>query len=121
MSRTALAIAHPPTRILGAQLVLVRSPKTRRRVLLRHFIAPCILFVALAAQLYVRMSIVERGYELEQLRSHVVTQDTKLRAIELDYAFLTRPQMLVARAAKTLHMMQPAPIQVRRFVESVQQ
>ena len=117
MSRTALAIALPPAR-LGAQLVVVRSSRTRRRVLIRHFVAPCILFVALAAQLYVRMSIVERGYELEQLRSHVVMQDTKLRAIELDFAFLTRPQMLTTRAARTLRMMQPSPVQVRRFAEN---
>lgn len=115
MSRTALAIANPSARSIGSQLVMVRSRTVRRRVLLWYFIPPCVLFVVLACQLVVRVAIVRAGYESERLRAEVVEQDAKLRAIELDYAYLTRPQVLTSRADHRLGLRSPSPLQVRRL------
>lgn len=115
MATTALAIANPPTRSLGAQLVLVRSPNARRRFLWRHFFPSACLFMALVFQLWVRLSIVEKSYHLEQLRSHALELDVKVRSLKLDEAFLTRPQLIVDRAYKTLGMQISVPMQIRKL------
>jgi hypothetical protein len=66
------------------------------------------LFVAmLLFAAWQHREVVERGFQLEDLRSRLAQAESALRKQRLEYAVLTRPQELERRAAAELGMRPP--------------
>jgi len=86
----------------------VKSMKPNRR-----FVAPLILFGALICQLYVRVSIIEQGYRVEELRRNILSADEQLRQLQLDAAYIARPQRLSEIAANSFGLVRTSPQNVR--------
>lgn len=105
---------------LGNQVVIPRSLARVRSLKHRQIIPAVLLFIALAAQLWVRITIIEKGYSLEKLRETALENDIRLRQLRLDYAYLTRPMVLTERAKKELRMESLVPQRIRRMVVQVE-
>src|SRR5262245_59107863 len=82
---------------------VVESEAPAKRVSL-VYIAPVLLFAALSVQLFSRLTIIKRGYELEVLRASVLKNDVRLRQKRLEYAFLTSPSHMGTLAHDRLEM-----------------
>ena len=89
-----------------------RRPRRRSR---KHLIAPLLLFFTLLLQLWVRVEIVERGYRLETLRESALKQDTSLRQLRLELAYVSRPKSLTDQAGQKLGLNPLCPQRVRRL------
>ena len=94
--------------------VIETGQKNRR---LRNLIAPGLLFVTLLAQISIRVEIVEKGYQLEQLRESALKADSSLRQLKLDLAVATRPSDLTNSAQKSLDLLPVNPNHVRAMLE----
>lgn len=79
----------------------------------RRIVLPVCLFFVLLAQLWVRISIINAGYELEQLREQVLTNDERLRAARLEWAMKTRPLEVMEVAKRKLGMIPLTPQYIR--------
>lgn len=99
---------------LDNQVVPVREKVSSRRPL-ATYLASVFLFVALCCQLCVRVSITQKGYELERLRSSVERNRAQLARLELEHAQILRPQELMRRAQLELGMVELSPVNVRRI------
>ena len=75
------------------------------------FLASC-LFLLLSA----RVSVIDMGYELEQVRAEVMDNDVKLRDLNSKYALLTCPTNLLGDARQMLAMSEHSIANVRRIV-----
>lgn len=82
-------------------------------------IAPTLLFAVLAVQLYARITIIKRGYELEVLRGTTLHNDVTLRQTRLEYAFLTGPANLSTVARQRLEMTPLTPQRMRTLARPV--
>ena len=85
----------------------------KQRHTFSKYIVPLTLFVVLLLQLWVRVNIIQSGYELEALRSNALKNDAYLRHKRLELAYLARPDVLRKRAAIELKMVPLAPQRVR--------
>lgn len=99
---------HPPKAQPAIAVRPVAAIKPSRR-----FIAPTLLFCALICQLYVRVSIIENGYQAEELRRNILSADEQLRQLQLDQAYITRPQRLSEIARNSFGLVRTAPDKVR--------
>lgn len=89
--------------------------KENKKLRMRHFFAPMLLFVVLVIQLSVRICILEKGYRLEELRRETLQNDAHLRQRRLDYAFMSRPTNLARSAERRLGMTNLTPQQIRKL------
>jgi hypothetical protein len=91
-----------------------RTPKREVSIFsgLRRFLAPSLLFSVILFQLWVRLTHLEHGYRLEELRSVSLKNDAQLREKRLEYAYYTRPDLLreLARQRLALEPLQPQRI-----------
>lgn len=108
---------------LGRQTVVPRStgrarvrnaPRTRH-VSLRALRAapPLVLFSVLMFQLWVRISIISAGYEIERLRADAIRNDALLRQLKLERALVTRPSRLTDEAGRRLRLEPTPPNRIR--------
>ena len=79
------------------------------------FVLVATLFVALLAQLVVRLRVIELGYRVEQVRRSVLQNDSRLRDLDFRYSASTRPQVLRWRAEQELGLIALTPSRVRRL------
>lgn len=89
-------------------------------VTLRQLIAPLFLFSVLVLQLWARVSIIERGYTLEELRKTTLINDVALRQKRLEYAYITRPAHVGSEAKAKLGMTTLPPQRIRTIHESAE-
>ncbi len=92
---------------------VINRPSGSRTKQIWQFFPPFLLFAVLIAQLWVRVTIIERSYELEEKRSEVLELDRTLRQINFDYDFISQPAHLVKRAKSELGMNSVSPQQIR--------
>lgn len=102
----------PPRVVARAKTKRVRRPKYRRA---KRLVLPFVLFALLTLQLWVRLCIIERGYQLEALRKAALENDESLRQRRLEYAYLSRPRTLVQQAREKLGMLEPTPQHIRKL------
>lgn len=76
---------------------------------------PLFLFAALLLQLWFRLSFIERGYELEELRRSALQNDSLLRQKKLEFAFLSRPASIIEDARERLQMTETEPQRLRKI------
>lgn len=100
--------------------LLRQQPNKRREtcqvgLCLRKYLAPFMLFLFLGIQLWVRISAIRRGYELEALRQLALTNDSRLRQLQLEYAYSTSPEVLRQRAKGELAMVALTPQRIRKL------
>ena len=79
-------------------------------------ISASILFVALLAQLTVRITIIQKSYGIEELRQQNLSYDQELRQLRLQLESAVNPQRLRSRAHKELGMKLIKPQQVRQLL-----
>lgn len=100
-------------------LSLWDDPRSRLRVLRpstrQQLAAFSALFCSLLLLVSVRVNILQRSYDLENVRLSALQNDTKLRELKLEYAYQTQPARLRERAIKELGMRPLMPQQVRRI------
>jgi hypothetical protein len=82
-------------------------------------LAALFLFVALSVQLWVRISIVSKSYDLERLRSEALQADSELRELRVVYAVQAQPTSVLNRSRVSLGLEPPQPQQLRRVAVSV--
>ena len=103
--------------LVAPRIQVARPPRPRRiRRRLRAMLAPFLLFITLLAQISVRVQLVERGYELEQLRSAALGKDTELRQLKLDLALATLPTDLTRSAESRVGLRPVDPQKVRAMI-----
>lgn len=103
--------------VLSGQSVVFRPRVFNRVVQLRFRLIPGIfLFIVLALQLWVRISTIEKGYELEKLRETALKNDVRLRQLRLELAYTARPAELIKRANHELGFVALAPQRIRKLV-----
>ncbi len=98
---------------LSEQIILPRNFRSSLRGQLWQLLAALFLFVSLLSQLFVRVSIIHSGYELERVRSVALKNDVELRELHLQYATLSRPTELSEIAKKSLGMVETPRDRVR--------
>lgn len=91
---------------LAEQFVSARREFAEGYSRLRVFVPAVFLFCVLIAQLWVRVAIVTKGYELEQLRQSALQADAELRDLKLKLAYASRPAEVAERAKAGLGMEQ---------------
>ncbi len=74
-----------------------------------------LLFIALSIQLYVRLSVIHKSYDLERLRVDTLKADSELRELEVVYAVTSKPLNVKMRSKKTLGLDITEPSKVRRM------
>ena len=95
----------------------INIQRARRRVRLRRLLPPVLLFSTLLLQLCIRVEIIERGYEVERLRSSALKKDAELRQLKLELALATTPRLVSEAAEDRLLMQTLAPDRVRAISE----
>lgn len=104
---------------LGRQTVITRAKARSHAVArprsLRRLAAPTFLFLTLMLQLWVRVTIIEGGYDLERLRAEAVKSDALLRQLKFERALVTRPGSLTGEAARRLGFEPTMPAQIRKL------
>lgn len=100
---------------LTQQFVAPRDTTYRERFHRREIAAAIFLFVTLLVQLVIRLELIGRRYELGELRAEALKHDSELRELRFEYAALTQPSKLEARAAGELSMMPTVPQQLRKI------
>jgi len=97
------------------QIVTQKPFATIRRRTSIKFIALClaVLFL-LVAKIYIKAMIIGEGYKIEEIRKVALAKDTELRALRLQYASVSRPDVLSQRA-RTLGLRPALPQQLRRI------
>lgn len=88
-----------------------------RRAKRINLVVATALFVVLAAQLWIRLEIVGRGYELEELRAEIVETDARYRGLAVEYEGLVTPDKLKQRAERELGLRALEPARVRRMYD----
>lgn len=88
----------------------------KSKVQLRDLAAPLFLFFTLLLQIWFRVEIVSKGYELQVQREKALRQDSELRQLNLDLAVLTHSKNLGEEAAK-LGLSAPVAKQIREIKE----
>ncbi len=81
-------------------------------------VLPILLFVVLLAQVWVRITILNSSYELEQMRQTVLHNDERLRATRLSWSMKSSPSAVKQRAKKTLNMIPLTPQFIRSIPEA---
>lgn len=104
---------------LGRQTVMIRAQARTHSVVrprsLRRLVAPALLFFTLMLQLWIRVSIMEGGYDLERLRAQAVKSDVLLRQLKFERALVTRPGTLSGEARSRLGFEPTMPCQIRKL------
>lgn len=72
------------------------------------------LFLVLLGKLYVRVSIIESSYQIENVRNELLMEDAKLRELRVKKAMVISPKELSALAYNKLGMRPTLPQQIRR-------
>ena len=85
-----------------------------QRSRMHEFWPGLLLFVALVSQLWVRLMIVQRGYELEGVRKAALENDGELRQLKAEYALLSRPVRIQEKAVE-LGLLQTPSQRIRRL------
>lgn len=75
-----------------------------------------LLFVALVAQVSVRSMVVDRAYQIEELRTQALKNDTVLRELKSRYSLLAGPSQVTERARSSLQLVPLSPQRMRKFV-----
>lgn len=79
-------------------------------------IAPaCFLFVVLMLQLHVRLSIVGKSYDLEQLRDSAMQKQDQIREIKLSLERVTEPDFIMQMAKTKLNLALTPPQRIRKI------
>ncbi len=106
----------------GSRRVEETSRIANACALFRRLFAPGLLFSVLLFQLWVRLTHVEHGYRLEELRSVSLKNDAQLREKRLEYAYYTRPDFLRKLAHQRLELepLQPQRIRSLSYSEAAQ-
>lgn len=92
-----------------------------RRLPAHLLLPPLLLFIVLTAQLFVRLTIVHRSYELQRVRSEALRNDAELRGLRLELATLTSPSVIAERAGKELELRPVSPQRIRRVTGGARQ
>ncbi len=79
---------------------------------------PVLLFIVLLAQVWVRITILNSSYELEQIRQTLVSNDERLRAVRLDWSMKSSPNAIRIQAKRNLNMIPLTPQFIRTISES---
>lgn len=108
-----MLLFHTNMAFLREQAVLPRADARAARFGSPSIALFVMLFVVLAAQLIIRVQIIEQSYRLEQLRPMVMKNDGRLRELRFEYSRITRPGVLSERATKELRMNPLAPESIR--------
>jgi hypothetical protein len=74
------------------------------------------LFLVLIAQLSVRIMVVDRAYQIEELRTTALRNDVVLRELKSRYSLLAGPSQVTVRAKSTLQLVPLSPQRMRKFV-----
>ncbi len=91
--------------------------KTQSRT--AFYLAVLFLFFTLSFQLWVRISIFNKRYEIAKLRSEALQADSELRELQVVYAVQAKPATILQRSKGTLGLDTPHPRQVRRVAYTV--
>lgn len=97
------------------QAVVPRDPARQQRIRRRELAAAIFLFVTLLGQLVIRLELIEKRYELGELRAEALKRDSELRQLRFQYAELTRPSISELRAEVDLSMTPTTPQQLRKI------
>lgn len=112
-----LASTYSSTLLSGQSVIRRQSISQKGQVQVNsnvgRFWLVSLLFVALVAQVYVRLLFVSKGYELEAVRSSVLERDSELRQLELDKAYIGRPESVMQLAQEKLNFVQLSPQRIR--------
>lgn len=73
------------------------------------------LFLILLGKLYVRVSIIDASYQIENVRNELLVEDAKLRELRVKKAMVMSPKELSALAYNKLEMNPILPQQIRRI------
>jgi len=73
------------------------------------------LFLILLAKLFVRISIIETSYQIENVRNELLSEDAKLRELRVKRAMVANPRELAKLADAKLNMRPTLPQQIRRI------
>jgi hypothetical protein len=73
------------------------------------------LFLILLTKLFVRVSIVETSYKIENVRKELLAEDTKLRELRVNKAMVANPRQLVKLAQEKIAMQPILPQQIRKI------
>jgi|GEM_PF-6867020 len=104
---------HKTSSTILRQQQVVRVKSEKGSVSFLKLTPAMLLFMAIAFQLFIRISILEHGYEIAKVREQALNNDTNLREARGDYAALARPQRLYARASTELGFKPSHPSFVR--------
>ena len=99
---------------LTHQMVATRYARAASRTDKKMLYPPLFLFIGLVLQLWVRISTIDRGFEIEQLRKAALENDTRLRNLRLEYALATSPAALTEYAETKLSMVTLPPQRMRK-------
>lgn len=87
-----------------------------RLIRFKHLWAPLFLFVTLLLQIWFRIEIVSKSYNLESIREEALRNDSELRQLNLELAVITHSKKLEEQAAK-LGLKAPVAKQIREIKE----
>ncbi len=100
------------------QAVFVREVKSHKTnpLKLRYLWAPLFLFITLLLQIWFKIEIVSKSYQLEAIREEALKNDSQLRQLNLELAVVTHSKKLGEEAAK-LGFVAPVAKQIREIKE----
>lgn len=81
-----------------------------------HYVFGVMLFMACCTQIWVRVRITSKGYELEEWRARVNRSYEELAQARLEYAQLIQPQQLTKTAQAKLAMVSITRDSIRRGI-----
>lgn len=96
-----------------SQVARPRTPSGARSKLL----LPVLLFCVLLAQVWVRITILNSSYELQQIRQSLIQNDERLRAARLDWSMKSSPNAIRIQAKRNLGMVPLTPQFIRTVSE----
>lgn len=116
-SGTSVRAKKPGQRLQGSKPISTRAFKIKNSSEL--WFAGC-LFIILLAKLFVRVSIIEASYQIENVRNDLLAEDAKLRELKVKKAMLANPKQLSVLAYNKLEMRPTVPQQIRRIKTDVE-
>ncbi|MCI5066297.1 hypothetical protein MRY87_11295 [bacterium] len=90
-----------------------RSSRSQTKV---HMLTLLLLAVSLSYKVWLKLEMVETGYQIAELREETQALDYTRQELELQYSVATRPDLLKKRAFEELNLRSPRTDQVVRVV-----
>lgn len=110
------ALAQPLQMYQQAVFAREIKPSKSKPLKFRHLWAPLFLFVTLLLQIWFRIDIVSKSYNLEAIREKALKNDSALRQLNMELAVITHSKKLGEEAAK-LGLLAPVAKQIREIKE----